>query len=116
MGKLDWGKKKQNKAIETNPKVVNAYILLGNLYSNLKKYTEAEEQYREALKINKLDPSIFVLIANTYYMKNEIERSIYSYRAAVNLKPENDEYKLVFIQVLDDFITDTRKGDLIANF
>ena len=87
---------------------------MGNLYSNLKKYTEAEEQYREALKINKLDASIFVLIANVYYMNQEIERSIYSYRAAVNLKPENDEYKLVFIQVLDDYIEEARKDDLVA--
>ena len=90
--------------------------MLGNLYSNLKLYKEAEAQYREALKINKLDPSIFVLIANVYYMDNQIERSIYSYRAAVNLRPENDEYKLVFIQVLEDFINETRKDDLIANF
>ena len=97
------------KAIEINPKEVNAYILLGNLYSNIKKYNEAEEQYREALKINKLDPSIFVLIANTYYMNNQIERSIFSYRAAVNLRPENDEYKLVFIQVLEDYIKEQRK-------
>ena len=74
------------------------------------------KQYREALKINKLDPSLFVLIANTYFMNNEVERSIFSYRAAVNLRPENDEYKLVFIQVLEDFINETRKDDLIANF
>ena len=86
------------------------------LYSNIKKYTEAEEQYREALKINKLDPSIYVLIANVYFMNNEAERSLYSYRAAVNLRPENDEYKLVFIQVLKDYIEEQRKGDLVANF
>ena len=48
-------------------------------------------------------------------MKNEIERSIFSYRAAVNLKPENDEYKLVFIQVLDDYLEENRKGELVAN-
>ena len=90
--------------------------MLGNLYSNMKKYKEAEAQYREALKINKLDPSIFVLIANVYYMNNEVERSIYSYRAAVNLRPENDEYKLVFIQVLEDYINEARKSDLVANF
>ena len=70
----------------------------------------------KALKINKLDPSIFVLIANTYYMNNEVERSINSYRAAVNLRPENDEYKLVFIQVLEDFLKDSREGDIVANF
>ena len=86
------------------------------MYSNVKKYKEAEEQYKEALKINKLDPSIYVLIANVYYMSGQIERSIYSYRAAVNMRPENDEYKLVFIQVLDDFVEDYRKEDIVAAF
>ena len=86
------------------------------MYSNLKKYKEAEAQYKEALKINKLDPSLFVLIANVYYMNNEIERSIYSYRAAVNMRPENDEYKLVFIQVLEDFLEEYRKDDIVAAF
>ena len=38
------------------------------------------------------------------------------YRAAVNMRPENDEYKLVFIQVLDDFIEDYRKDDIVATF
>mgnify|MGYP002711334880 CR=1 FL=1 len=56
------------------------------MYSNIKKFKEAEKEYKEALKINKLDPSIYVLIANVYYMNNEIERSIYSYRAAVNMQ------------------------------
>ena len=49
-------------------------------------------------------------------MNNEIERSIFSYRAAVNLRPENDEYKLVFIQVLEDYLQEARKGDIVANF
>ena len=90
--------------------------MTGNLYSNIKKFEEAEAQYKEALKINKLDPSIYVLIANVYYMNNEIERSIYSYRASVNMRPENDEYKLVFIQVLEDYIEQQRKGDIVATF
>ena len=46
-------------------------------------------------------------------MNNEIERAIQSYRAAVNMRPENDEYKLVFIQVLEDYINEVRKDDLI---
>ena len=77
---------------------------------------EAIAEYKNALKINKLDPGIYILIANVMYMNNEIERSIYSYRAAVNMRPENDEYKLVFIQVLEDFIKDYRKDDIVAAF
>ena len=101
------------KAIKLQPKEANARILLGNLYSNIKKYSEAEAEYREALKINKLDPSIYVLLANVFFMNNEFEKAIKSYRAAVNMRPENDEYKLVFIQVLEDYIAELRKGDLL---
>ena len=32
------------------------------------------------------------------------------------MRPENDEYKLVFIQVLDDFVEDYRKEDIVAAF
>ena len=102
------------KAVEINPNEANAYILTGNLYSNLKKYKEAEEQYKKALTINKFDPSLYILIANVYFMNNEVERSLYSYRAAVNMRPENDEYKLVYIQVLEDFIDNYRKDDIVA--
>ena len=49
-------------------------------------------------------------------MGGQIERSIYSYRAAVNLRPENDEYKLVFIQVLEDYMENARKDAIVANF
>ena len=99
-----------------HPEEANAYILLGNLYANHKHFEDAEAQYKEALKINKMDPSLHVLIANLNYMNDQIEKSIYSYRAAVNLRPENDEYKLVFIQVLDDYIEEHRKGELVGSF
>ena len=49
-------------------------------------------------------------------MNNEVERSIYSYKAAVGLRPENDEFKLVYIQVLEDYIEDLRKDEIIEEF
>ena len=104
------------KAIDTKPEEVKAYILLGNMYSNLRQFDKAEEQYKAALRISKLDPDLYILIANTYYMNNEVERSIYSYKAAVGLRPENDEFKLVYIQVLEDYIEDLRKDEIIEEF
>ena len=49
-------------------------------------------------------------------MNNEIERSIYSYKAAVGLSPENDEFKLVYIQVIEDYIEESRKDEVVAEF
>ena len=46
-------------------------------------------------------------------MNNQVEKAINSYRAAVTMRPENDEYKLVFIQVLEDYIKESRKDELL---
>ena len=48
-------------------------------------------------------------------MRGEVERSIHSYRAAVNLRPENDEYKLVFIQILNDYLEENRKDEIVSD-
>ena len=48
-------------------------------------------------------------------MCEKIEDSLKSYRYAVNLVPENDEYKLVYIQLLEDYIEDLRSGELLEN-
>ena len=104
------------KAIELEPSQAKAHILLGNMFSNQRRFKEAEAAYKEALKITQLDPDLYILIANTYYMNNEVERSIYSYKAAVGLSPENDEFKLVYIQVVEDFIEESRKDEIVADF
>ena len=103
------------KATEINPEDATAFILAGNLCSTLKDYDGAEDFYKKALRINKMDASLYVLIGNIYYMRGEIERSIPSYRAAVNLRPENDEYKLVFIQILNDYLQEARKDEIVSD-
>lgn len=94
---------------------MNAYILVGNMYSNMKNYEGALEYYNKALALSPNDASIHVLIANTHYMNNQIEESLKSYRYAVNLVPENDEYKLVYIQLLEDYIVELRSGEALEN-
>ena len=45
-----------------------------------------------------------MLTANAYYMQNNLEKALVSYRDAIKMAPDNDEYKLVYIQVLDEYI------------
>ena len=51
-----------------------------------------------------------MLLGNAHYLNNEIEQAIASYRASINLAPENDEYRLVYTQVLDEYIDKKRSG------
>ena len=81
----------------------------------MKKYDLALEYYNKALDLSPEDASIYVLLANTYYMDNKIEESLKAYRYAVNLVPENDEYKLVYIQLLEDYIVELRSGEALEN-
>ena len=53
---------------------------------------------------------------NSLINKDSILTSEYKGEASDYKWSENDEYKLVFIQVLDDFINETRKDDIVANF
>ena len=53
-----------------------------------------------------------MLLGNAHYLRGEIENSIASYRAAIKIEPENDEHKLVYIQVLDEYIDKKRRGEL----
>ena len=73
---------------------------------------DAMDLYKQALKISPNDAQTYMLLGNAHYLRGEIEKSIASYRAAIKIEPENDEHKLVYIQVLDEYIDKKRKGEL----
>ena len=52
-----------------------------------------------------------MLLGNAHYLKGEIEQSIAAYRASINIEPENDEYRLICTQILDEYIDKKRNGE-----
>ena len=104
-------------------------MVIRDALSNLQKYgdvtayefpwnievPEAIEAYEKALELNEYDTSTRVLLANTYYMDEKIEDALSAYRYVSNLEPENDEYKLVYINLLEDYIIEHRAGELLEN-
>ena len=59
----------------------------------------------------KLTAETYMLLGNAHYMKGEIEQAIGSYRSSINIAPENDEYRLVYTQILDEYIDKKRNGE-----
>ena len=49
-----------------------------------------------------------MLLGNTHYLDNDIEQAISSYRASIELAPDNDEYRLVYSQVIEDYVKSVR--------
>jgi Mrp family chromosome partitioning ATPase len=43
-----------------------------------------------------------------HYLNNEIEKAIAAYRAAINIEPDNDEHKLIYSTVLEEYIDKKR--------
>ena len=54
-----------------------------------------------------------MLLGNAHYLKGDMEESIASYRASISIEPENDEFRLVYTQVLDEYIDKKRNGEAV---
>ena len=64
--------------------------------------------YKKALRVETNNPETYVLLGNAHYLDNDIEQAILSYRAAISISPDNDEYRLIYSQVMEDYINSVR--------
>ena len=93
-----------NNAILINPELVNAYILIGNIYSAEQKYEEAVEFYKKALELEPADANIYTLLGNTYVMLQDLRSAISCYKQAIDIETDNDEIKLIYIEIVQEFV------------
>ena len=100
-----------NKAIELQPKETNAYVLLANLYTNFNHLDEAMALYKKVLTIKPNDAEVYMLLGNAHYLKGETETALGAYKSAMTIAPENDEYKLIYVQVLDEYVDQHNAGE-----
>ena len=90
----------------------NAYELLGNLDTNLNRLDDAMAEYKKILRFSPNNAETYMLLGNAHYLQGDIEKAIASYRSSIKIEPDNDEHKLVYFQVLDEYIDRKRKGDV----
>ena len=103
-GRIDMAIDKYKEAITIAPNMPNAYILLGNIYVDRHKYLEALDCYKKQREIQPQDAKTYTFIGNTYFMLNDLENAIYTYRTALKHKPDSMENKLVYIEILREYI------------
>ena len=96
------------KAIEFDSQSPNAYVLLANLYTSLDRIPEAIALYKKSLQVAPNDAETYMLLGNAHYLDKDIEQAISSYKASISLAPENDEYRLIYSQVMDDYVKSVR--------
>ena len=77
------------RVIKNNPEDVKGYLMLGITYSEMGKYKEAEEQYSNAIKIDKGYPRTYYLMSLNYEKAGKITKAI-----DILKKVKNDEQSL----------------------
>ena len=77
------------KAVELNPRKVEAYYNLGNSHCNLNEYEEAIEYYVKAISYDPLhDPALYNL-GYAYHRVGNLSQAIKSYKAGIQLNTKN---------------------------
>ncbi|MBQ3818846.1 tetratricopeptide repeat protein, partial [bacterium] len=71
----------------------------------------AQDLYKECLHIKPNSAETYMLLGNAHYLKGEIEQAMASYKAAINISPENDEFRLIYSQIADEYIDKKRAGE-----
>ncbi len=99
------------QAIEINPDKINAYILLGNMLIDEKRYEEGIMIYKTASKISINDARISTFIANAYVMLENYDQAVKYYKKAMKQAPRDNEIKLIYLETINTYIEDKKKKE-----
>lgn len=93
-----------SRAVQINPDTATAYMLMGNLYFAEHNYEKAVELYKKVIEIEPANSNAFTILGNTYVMQKDLRSAISCYKQAIDIDNENDELKLIYIEIIQEFI------------
>lgn len=88
---LENAKKYYLKAIDEDPKYVEAYDNLGVVYRKLKEYDKAIESYKKSIALYPNGATAHQNLAAAYGITNDYENALKEYEILVSLNPEDPE-------------------------
>ncbi len=113
LGRLDDAEQTLRALLRQYPSFSEGYSARARLRAEQRDTLAAIHDLDRAIDLNRTQVNPWLQRAELRARRGEWEKALGDMDEAMRL-PENDEYKLVFIQVLEDYIEETRKGDLIA--
>ncbi len=75
------------KALEANPALTEAYVALGDIYRNQRRFDEAIQEYNEALKYDDKKVEAYKGLALTYIGQGDADEAVKIYHRAVKTCP-----------------------------
>lgn len=91
-GELEEAERKYVSVVALDPKNVDAYENLGNLYLEMKKYPEAREALQFLLKFRPNDASVRTSMGEVALAEEKLDEAVGHFRRAVDLRPGNPKY------------------------
>ena len=73
-------------------------------FGTSKDINKAIELYKKVIEIEPANSNAYTLLGNTYVMLKNLRSAIASYKQAVDIDTDNDEIKLIYIEVIQEYI------------
>jgi tetratricopeptide (TPR) repeat protein len=80
-------------AAKAKPKDANLLVTLGDTYFDLRRFADAEKWYQAALKEAPGNPTVWMDLGNSYYLRSprDLEKAIAAYRSALKVDPRHEK-------------------------
>jgi arylsulfatase A-like enzyme/Tfp pilus assembly protein PilF len=90
------------RVIAQDPKVIDAWFMLGNEYYRRRQYTRAIEQFKRALELKPDYDLVVINMANAYRALGRDQEAMVGYRRFMALDPKNAQIRYEAAQILID--------------
>lgn len=105
-GNLEMAKSKLDKAIDTDPMLMDSYKNYGDLYMAAQQYKDAKNYYKKALLVEKV-PELYFLCGNACFMADELHEGLDYYNQAITAGFDSDEM-IFFMGLAYEHLNDDR--------
>jgi TolB-like protein/Flp pilus assembly protein TadD len=97
---LEAGDRASKRALELAPTLAEAHVARGHFLKVIRRYDEAEQAFREAVRINGSSYDAHIMWARTCFQRGHIAASEPLFRRAAALNPEDVQASLLHAQAL----------------
>jgi choline-sulfatase len=98
----DEGLEALQRVVDEDPKVIDAWFMMGNEYYRRHEYTRAIDRYRRALELKPDYDLVVINMANAYRALGRDEEAMVGYRRFMELDPKNAQIRYETAQILID--------------
>lgn len=85
---------------ELDPNSATSHVLLGDIYNQLERYEDAQNEYGKALALAPDDPAAMLGLATAYLNNNDMKQADEAVQAALAHSPEDPQLNVIMAEVL----------------